>query len=83
MNEKVRCIRAEIEKSLADVTTVLGLRDIRFKYLSRSGEIPALLKFLGSLPKDERPEAGRIINELKVWAEEIFERREVSCRTRA
>lgn len=82
MKEKVRCIRAEIEKSLADAATVAGLREVRSKYLSRSGEIPALLKLLGNLPKEDRPEAGRIINELKVWAEEIFDRREAELAAR-
>ncbi|MGI6167795.1 MAG: phenylalanine--tRNA ligase subunit alpha [Eubacteriales bacterium] len=76
MKEKAKRIKAEIERSLADVSTVAGLKEVRSKYLSRSGEIPALLKLLGSLPKEERPEAGRIINELKNWAEEVFDSRE-------
>ncbi len=82
MKEKIRDMKAGIAESVAGADSVAKLKDIRFKYLSKTGEIPALMKLLGTLPKDERPEAGKIINEFKDWASELFDRREAELEER-
>src|SRR3990172_10619800 len=53
--------QAEIEAAL-DLPT---LEAIRVKYLGKKGLLTELLKGLGSLPPDERPQAGQAINEAK------------------
>ena len=73
MKERIEEIRARIESELQGIDSVAKLRDVRFVYLSKNGEIPALLKQLGKLPKEERPEAGKIINEFRDWAAEKFD----------
>ena len=73
MKERIEEIRARIERELEGIDSVAALRDVRFVYLSKNGEIPALLKQLGKLPKEERPEAGKIINEFRDWAAEKFD----------
>ncbi len=42
-----------------------GLDQVRVRYLGKSGELTALLKQLGTLPKEERPAAGQLINDAK------------------
>lgn len=76
MKEKIQALREKIEQNLADVKSTSRLREVRAAFLNRTGEIPALMKQLGSLPKEERPEAGKIINELKDWASALFDRYE-------
>jgi phenylalanyl-tRNA synthetase alpha chain len=41
------------------------VEEVRVRFLGRKGEIPALMKQLGSVSADERPSAGKAINELK------------------
>jgi phenylalanyl-tRNA synthetase alpha chain len=42
-----------------------GLDQVRVRFLGKSGEMTALLKGLGSLPKEARPAAGALINRAK------------------
>jgi phenylalanyl-tRNA synthetase alpha chain len=41
------------------------IETIRVRYLGRKGELTALMKRLGGLPAEERPAAGKAINDLK------------------
>lgn len=82
MKEKIQALRERIEQSLAEADTTAALREIRSAFLSRTGEIPALMKQLGALPKEERPGAGKYINEFKDWASGIIERREAELAAR-
>ncbi len=76
MEGKIKELRAQIEELAGKVAQIEELKDVRFKYLSKNGAIPALMKQLGSLSKEERPAAGKIINEFKVWATELFDKKE-------
>ncbi len=82
MKEKIQALRERIEQSLAAAETTSSLREIRSAFLSRTGEIPALMKQLGALPKEERPGAGKYINEFKDWASGLIERREAELAAR-
>lgn len=64
-----------------------ALQAVRLYYLGRKGEIPRLLKQLGSLPPDQRPAVGRALNRLKeelseLIAERAEELKRVGRRTR-
>ena len=76
MKEKIQALRERIETSLESAGSTAALREIRSAFLGRTGEIPALMKQLGALPKEERPEAGKYINEFKNWASDIIQHRE-------
>ncbi len=76
MENRIRELKAQIESEAAAIASLDELKEVRFKYLSKNGAIPALMKQLGSLSKEERPAAGKIINEFKVWATELFDESE-------
>jgi phenylalanyl-tRNA synthetase alpha chain len=42
-----------------------AIEEVRIRFLGRKGEVTALMKGLGKLPKEERPAAGKEINLLK------------------
>lgn len=50
-----------------------GLDQVRVRYLGANGSFTALLKQLGSLPKEERPAAGKQINLAKAELEAALE----------
>ena len=57
-----------VEAALAEVAGAGDARtldDVRVRYLGKKGEISALLKSLGGLSAEERPQAGALINEAK------------------
>jgi phenylalanyl-tRNA synthetase alpha chain len=51
--------------AIADSTDLTQLDQVRVRYLGKSGELTALLKQLGGLPKEARPAAGAEINRAK------------------
>jgi len=56
------------KKALADLTHVRNLNeleDFRIKYLSRKGELTQVLCGLGQLPKELKPQAGKLANQVK------------------
>jgi len=65
-----REFRAALEQAGSDARAI---ETTRVRYLGRKGELTALMKQLGSLPKDERPAAGGAINSLKREVESALE----------
>ena len=49
-----------------------ALEGARVRYLGANGQFTALMKQLGSLPKEERPDAGKSINAAKSELESVF-----------
>ncbi len=52
-------------REIEEAKTLAGLDQLRLKYLGKKGEITALLKTVGSLPKEERPGFGAKVNALR------------------
>jgi phenylalanyl-tRNA synthetase alpha chain len=51
--------------AIAGAPDLAELDQVRVRYLGKSGALTALLKQLGTLPKEARPAAGQLINEAK------------------
>lgn len=66
------------EKALAEIeqaTDLTVLDDIRINYLGKKGQLTGLLKQLGQLPAEERPQAGQVINQAKQAVQDAIETR--------
>ena len=61
LQDRVREALAEIDSA----ATPDSLETLRVRFLGRKGEITAQLKALGSLPPEERPAAGKAVNQAK------------------
>lgn len=68
MIEKIKTLRAELEA--AAPASVEELEALRIKYLSKKGEIPALMNDFRTVPAEQKRELGQAINELKTFATE-------------
>jgi phenylalanyl-tRNA synthetase alpha chain len=58
-------LRRDALGEVAAASDLTALDQARVKYLGKSGLLTARLKQLGSLPPDQRPEAGQAINQVK------------------
>ncbi len=74
MEEKINALKQQLEAEAAQVRSNEELSAFWQKYLGKNGSIPALMKGLRDVPKEERPAAGKTINEFKVWAESRYQR---------
>ena len=79
IHEEVERIQTLFESELSSAGTLDALQGVRVRFLGKKGEVTSLLKRLGSLPAEERPEAGRVLNELRDLIEEALSRRTEEC----
>ena len=56
---------AEAVKLLSEAKTPKIIEDLRVKYLGKKGSVSALMKQMGQLPPEARPEVGQIANQVK------------------
>ena len=66
MEEKISALRAQLEADRAAVHNKQELSDFWQKYLSKNGAVTGLTKGLRDVPKEDRPAAGKLINDCKV-----------------
>jgi len=62
-------------KDLGQVDTPEALENFRIQYLSRKGEVTDLLGRLGELPRELKPQAGKLANQIKNQVNEAFKNR--------
>ena len=62
-------------QAVATASELRGLDDVRVAFLGKKGELTGLLKGLGQLSAEERPQAGALINEAKVQVQDAIEAR--------
>lgn len=63
--QQVEPLKHEALQALQSAGTQPELEQIKGKYLGPQGQFTGLMKQLGSLPKEERPAAGKLINAAK------------------
>ena len=70
MKEKIEQIHAQFEKDVASVNDAQSLENVRVNYLGRKGQVTELFKMLGKVAPEERPQIGKMLNELRREVEE-------------
>jgi len=65
-------IIAEAATAISSTATVAGLEQAKARFLGKAGTLTALLKGLGKLSADERPQAGAAINAAKERVEALI-----------
>jgi phenylalanyl-tRNA synthetase alpha chain len=79
MKTHVDGIRKDFRKSMADANSQQELDEVYRVFLARKGKIASLYSLMGGLATEERPEAGKLLNQLKKELEQQFnDRRKAS-----
>ena len=73
MKEQIAKIKAEALAALESTQATADLDALRVKYLGKKGELTGLLKQMGSLSAEERPQMGQLVNEVKASLETAIE----------
>lgn len=68
---------------LQAASDLAGLEQARIQFLGANGRFTALMKQLGGLPKEERPAAGKLINQAKAELEAALEARKSELELKA
>ena len=73
----IDALRATALAAIDDAADLAQLDQVRVRFLGKSGELTALLKQLGTLPKEKRPAAGQWINQAKDALQQALDARKV------
>jgi phenylalanyl-tRNA synthetase alpha chain len=65
MTESLHAILAKAEAELPALRTRAEFEAAKARYVGPNGELTALMKRMGGLPKEERPAFGKLVNETK------------------
>ena len=83
LDKKLSELRARFDVELAQVSDARVLEDVRVRFLGRSGEVTLVRRSIGELPSQERPAAGKVINEAVQAMEAALEDAAAALESRA
>jgi len=72
MKDQLMSLLQAAKDSVETAESLQSLEDIRIKYLGKKGDLTAILKGMGKLSKEERPEIGKVANEVRADIETIL-----------
>lgn len=67
MRERIDLLKQEFDQAANAIATTADLESIKVKYLGKKGPVQDLMKILKEVPAEERPLAGKHINDLKEY----------------
>jgi len=73
MTAKIENLKKEIQKEVALIDDFKKLEEFRIKYLGKKGSIASLFEELKDVPKEQKPAIGKELNELKIFAQNLFD----------
>ncbi len=82
MEDKVQALSRKARQEIGEARTLEEVRALEVRLLGKKGEVTGLLKGLGSLPKEERPAAGALVNRLKEEVRDLLEKRREEIKAR-
>ncbi len=73
MRDKITQLRTDIDSAILTVDSEQKLEAFRIEFLARKGRIAALFDELRNVSATEKPELGRELNDLRRYAQELFD----------
>ncbi len=74
MKQQLEQIRQSAEENLKTIDSIAGLEEIRVKFLGKKGELTSVLRGMGQLSAEERPQIGQLANQVRSFIEEELEK---------
>lgn len=83
MKAKLAEILQAAKADIASADHLNVLEDVRVKFLGKKGELTSILKSMGSLSPEERPEMGKVVNEVRAEIESFLEATKEGLKSKA
>ncbi len=71
--ENFEALKAQYQEELKSVNGKEELGAFWQKYLGKTGQIQDLMKKMKDVPKEEKPEYGKKVNEVRTWAQDLYQ----------
>jgi len=72
MKQELEKVEQEALEAIKGISDPTGLKTLKARYVGRKGVVTALLRKISGLPPEEKPETGRLANEVKKRIEDAF-----------
>lgn len=76
MKEKLEALREQALHELESLRVPKDLEEFRIRVMGKKGTLTEVLRGMGSLPADERPKVGQLVNQLRSELETALAKRE-------
>ena len=73
MREQMELIKSKALDAIEVAETSAELNDVRVRFLGKSGEMTNVMKGLATVPKEEKPAMGKLLNEVRFAIENALE----------
>ena len=73
MKEKIASLQEKFQQELHSCTSVKELEALKIRILGKKGLLQECLKDLKNVPADQKPQAGKIVNDCKVFLEKSID----------
>jgi len=73
MQDKISAINCQFDSDLNLVSDLKSLEELRIKYFGRNGSVSLLFEDFKTLPREEKPKFGQVLNQLKNSTQEKFD----------
>lgn len=65
MREELNSLKIKVLEDIEKMNDIKGLEDLRVRVFGKKGELTSILKDMGKLSAEERPQMGKLANEIK------------------
>lgn len=69
LKERLQALKSEAVDKISQITDKKALQDIKVSYIGKKGVITGLMKEMKSLPNEEKPKFGQLVNDAKQTVE--------------
>lgn len=76
MEVQIKSMKERALDACASASNAQQLQETRVKFLGRKGELTSLLRNMGNIPAEQRPEVGKLVNQLRDELEQAWDNRE-------
>jgi len=83
MRERIARLRDEALAALQAAASLEEVEQLRVRYLGRKGQVTELLRGMGSVPPEERPQVGKLVNQLREELETLLAQRKEALEAEA
>jgi phenylalanyl-tRNA synthetase alpha chain len=81
INKAAKDIQKQFNQALKAVSDPAGLEELKHVFLGRKGKLAGLFSMMGEIPKEEKKDAGQMLNELKEQIGHELEARSAEFKT--
>ena len=75
MIDRLQALLKEAENAIPQASDLKSVEEFRVKYLGKSGQVTEILKGLGQVPADQKPQIGKVSNEVKNRIAELIDQK--------